>query len=224
VFLAGAKTSHISQHLILPEVKDPGLEGIKPLFIVNFELPSYSPPNPLWGKKQENGPGFNMVIYFKLTDQGINNMLNPTTNSHRLIKRFLKSEHQDPIRDRFKAIPRLSNAADMQLKAATRKLVSSYNSTPFMTRPQHTFYKGPNYLEVSIDVHVYCYTARFALDSFLPIMKDCVIDLAFVVEAVTDDELPEQVLGSVRCSRIDPTKSDDIQTVAKAQEARHQKQ
>jgi len=55
-------------------------------------------------------------------------------------------------------------------------------------------------------------------------MKDCVIDLAFVVEAVTDDELPEQVLGSVRCSRIDPTKSDDIQTVAKAQEARHQKQ
>ena len=36
----------------------------KDLFIVNFQVPNYAPSNPLWGDKQGDGPGFNLVMYF----------------------------------------------------------------------------------------------------------------------------------------------------------------
>jgi len=40
--------------------------GIPRVFIMNWVLPRYDPPNPLWGADQTNGEGYNIIIYAKL--------------------------------------------------------------------------------------------------------------------------------------------------------------
>jgi hypothetical protein len=36
--------------------------------VVNFFLPSYDPPNPMWGKEKPDGDGFAFVVYLKMEE------------------------------------------------------------------------------------------------------------------------------------------------------------
>lgn len=51
---------------------------------------------------------------------------------------------------RFKAITRVQNIPETEVSSATRMMLNSYNSTPFLTRPQHQFFRTPAYFEVMI--------------------------------------------------------------------------
>mmetsp|Transcript_29872 Transcript_29872/g.70234 ORF Transcript_29872/g.70234 Transcript_29872/m.70234 type:complete len:135 (-) Transcript_29872:63-467(-) len=115
----------------------------------------------------------------------------------------MKSPDGDPLRDRFKAIPRLMNPDDADLNGAQKRLIGSYNAKPLLTRPQHELVLTEDYAELDVDVHRFQYIARQGADTFRSKVKKMVFDLGFVVEGHDDSELPEQLLGCCRLSKLD---------------------
>jgi len=89
------------------------------------------------------------------------------------------------------------------LGAASKKLVTMWNATPFLIRTCSVFHHGPNYFEVDIDVHRFSYTARLGLSGVRERTKDVVFDFGFVIEGHSDFELPENMLGAVRLCKLD---------------------
>lgn len=85
------------------------------------------------------------------------------------------------------------------------KLVHQYNGTPFLIRTTSTFYHGERnkYFEIDIDVHRFSYPARVGLSGIRERLRNVVIDVAWLVEGQTDEELPEQVASSCRLYRLD---------------------
>jgi hypothetical protein len=115
--------------------------------------------------------------------------------------------------------------------ASQRQLLRSYNELPFLTKPQHSFWrvqhlpaeKGTKarskksaaqrtqlagYLEIDVDMHNFSYLARQGLHSLLsrlPLMR---LEIAFLLEAKSAADMPEQVLGSFELRDL------DLQTLA----------
>ncbi len=147
------------------------------------------------------------MCVFRLTDAGREALSKGTTAGAKLVKKFLKCEEGDPLRERLKAIARLVNLDEVPLNMLVKRVVQSYSNTlPWMTRPQQQFFKGPNYLEITFDSHLYRYVARKTFHVFHPTIRDHIFDLAMVIEADKDEELPEQIWGATRFVRLDVTK------------------
>jgi hypothetical protein len=183
--------------------------GAPHLFVVNFQIPSYA-PGYVWSKV-DDGEGFNCVLYYKLSPQARKELLSDSSSSAKLLKKFLSGLSVLETHNRMKCIPRVVNTETCSLGAAMKKLLRTYNSKPFLTGPHsHAFFKGPGYIECDVDVHKFCYMARKAVYGFIDSLKTIVIDVAFVVEGHSDEELPEQVLACNRCIRIDPTQAQQL--------------
>lgn len=73
-------------------------------------------------------------------------------------------------------------AKDAPLSTAEYKLLSNYNDKPVLTRPQHRFYFGANYMEIDLDIHAWAYLARKAFSSYIPRLGTVVFENAFVVQ------------------------------------------
>jgi len=124
----------------------------------------------------------------------------------RLMHRFVKEEDIVPataLRQRFKAITRIVNLESVNCNAASKKLVQSYNGTPFLIKTTSRFYHGPHYFECDVDVHRFSYLARVGLAGVRETLKSVVFDFAFVIEGHSDSELPEQILSAARLSKVD---------------------
>lgn len=184
--------------------------GVLPYFVVNFMLPAYAPANPIWGATVEDGIGYSLVLYFVINERTKEAMCGPSPSAAiQLLQRFLsghpRGSEVDEIRRRLKCIPRLANSDEVNLGLA-RSIVNSYNAKPFMTGPRcHTFYKGPDYLEVDVDVHRFSYVARKGAWSMWECLPEMALDIGFVVEADGEEEMPEQVFGSARVGKLQNT-------------------
>eukprot|EP01006_Ploeotia_vitrea_P049675 TRINITY_DN67365_c8_g2_i1.p2 TRINITY_DN67365_c8_g2~~TRINITY_DN67365_c8_g2_i1.p2 ORF type:complete len:107 (-),score=53.27 TRINITY_DN67365_c8_g2_i1:63-383(-) len=87
-----------------------------------------------------------------------------------------------------------------------------YNGKPFLTRPQHRFYHGPDYFEIDIDVHNFTYIARKSAYTFLQgKLQAMVCDCGLVIEARSEDEMPEQVLGALTLTCLTPENAPEWQ-------------
>ena len=127
----------------------------------------------------------------------------PTDSAVRLVHNFVAADEGSELRQRFKAITRMTNLDTAGLGAATKKLISSYNGTPFLIRTCSVFWRADNYFEVDVDVHRFSYMARLGLSGVRERIKDVVFDFGFVIEGHSDFELPENMLGAVRLSKMD---------------------
>ena len=184
--------------------------GVPPLWVVNFQIPAYDPPMPMWGKKEE-GEGYSVVLYYSLTEQAKDDLRQNLTPAARLLKAFVANVGDERMHSRYKSIPKILNPDDCEVGRTTRSLITSYNAKPFLTGPWcHAFIKGPGYVEVDIDVHRFRYVARKGAHSFLESLKSMVIDIAFVVEGQDDEELPEQVQGATRIHFPSPQDAKNI--------------
>jgi hypothetical protein len=74
-------------------------------------------------------------------------------------------------------------AKDGPLSMAEYKLLVNYNDKPVLTRPQQRFYFGPNYMEVTLDIHAWAYLARKAFSSYIPRLGTVVFENAFIIQA-----------------------------------------
>ena len=157
----------------------------------------------MFGASKTDGRGFNLVLYYQFLPEYKADWHKGTIPSVALVRRFIEAELDEvTLHERMKAICRITNIQESTLSSATKTLTTQYNSTPFLTRPQHKFFRGDNYFEIDIDVHIFGYMARTGLYGVIDQISSVIFDYAFVIEGHSDSELPEQILGCVRMSKL----------------------
>jgi len=206
----------IPKNLIPQKIKDDSIQGVPPVFIVNFQIPANKPD--MWGYSTNATEGFSIVMYFTMTENTKKILLDPPKDAapcYDLLKRFMDACRKgELLKGRLKAIPKICNASEVDLGAFLGGMLARYNAKPFLTGPKyHTFYQGPNYIECDVDIHRYQFMARKVVGEFMPVLKQCVFDLGIVIEGHGDKEQPEQMLGCCRFFRIDPASAKTIDEV-----------
>eukprot|EP00793_Prasinoderma_coloniale_P006468 PRCOL_00001298-RA len=213
IYRGSRRLLHVARGLKLPPAperpKHPLLKDLPPFLILCWMFPDGQAT--LFGKQSPSTPSGMIIQYMQLDEEvamqyvqsGMVGLLNalakdPPPGSS-------MPNMRTDMRDRLKAVPRLFNPSGVKkmFSLPEWRLISSYNGKPVLTRPQHKFFRGENYLEINIDLYEFAYLARKALEMFRTRVSKVTVDIAFTLEGRNEKELPEILLGSTRLSKVD---------------------
>lgn len=143
------------------------------------------------------GPPFHsLVLYFTLEDS---NFLRKSPSN--LCHAFMQGPSDTFRQDRLKVIPRVEQGS--------RSIRNGIGTTPTILgrKMYQQYHREAQCLEIDYDI-----TSSSVASEMTKLLLGCcdrlVVDLAFVIEGKTDDELPERVLGTVRLRNV--TLSDAV--------------
>mmetsp|Transcript_4282 Transcript_4282/g.9233 ORF Transcript_4282/g.9233 Transcript_4282/m.9233 type:complete len:706 (-) Transcript_4282:94-2211(-) len=181
----------------------PELKGTKipEVLVVHFMLP-YEPPNMF--KQKDDGPGGECVYYLRPSQRFLDEISGriPATPATKLFAKWC-SECQSNLkmRSRFKCM-----ALVRDLEKHNLGLLKTYNGKPVLItesgRVCSGYHGDVRYLEMTANVHFWAFMAKKGFVSIIPKFKNMQMEVGFTIEAHTDNEMPECMLGSTVLSYI----------------------
>lgn len=116
-----------------------------------------------------------------------------------LLKSFV--ERDDAYRNsRFKLIPYISKGSWIVKQSVGKKACLVGQAL------EVNYFHGKNYIELGIDIGSST-VARGVVSLVLGYLNNLVIELAFLIQSNTEEELPEQLLGTCRLNHLDASKA-----------------
>jgi len=205
--------------------------AVPPLLVINMQIPVH--PKAIFGARKPP-PTVNAVWYLRVSERTAS-QLNRLESGHeqevdgaiRLLHRWCRdAATDDALRGCLKAIGTARNFAEVGAPG----LVQGYNSKPILLASSgfHTgerpgiaqFYRKDHFLQIDIDVAShFTYVSQRGICWALGVAEKLVADIAFVIEARHEDELPECVLGCNRLDKMPVLTAMDEASIFGAQEA-----
>ncbi|KAK9126033.1 hypothetical protein Scep_014879 [Stephania cephalantha] len=133
---------------------------------------------------------YNLALYYMMTT--------PLENSP-LLDNFVNGD--DSFRNsRFKLIPYISQGSWIVKQSVGKKACLVGQALEI------NYFRGKNYLELGVDIGSST-VARGVVSLVLGYLTNLVIEMAFLIQANTEEELPEFLLGTCRLNHLDATKA-----------------
>lgn len=116
-----------------------------------------------------------------------------------LLQNFV--DRDDAYRNsRFKLIPYISKGPWIVKQSVGKKACLAGQALEI------NYFCGENYIELGIDIGSST-VARGVVSLVLGYLNNLVIEMAFLIQANTEEELPEQLLGTCRLNHLDASKA-----------------
>ncbi|PWA87231.1 pleckstrin (PH) and lipid-binding START domains-containing protein [Artemisia annua] len=161
-------------------------------FVINIQVPGAST--------------YNLVLYY---------MTRTPLEESVLLERFVNGD--DAFRNsRFKLIPYISKGSWLVKQSVGKKACLVGQAL------EVTYYRGENYLEIEdtncidalLDIDVGSSTvARGVVNLVLGYLNNLIVEMAFLIQANSEDELPESLLGTCRLNHMDTAKSVSVDSI-----------
>lgn len=154
------------------------------VFAVNLQIP---------GAREHHSA----VFYFATSDP---------VQTGSLLNRFIHGD--DAFRNqRFKLVNRIVKGPWI-----VKKAVGNHSACLLGKALNCSYYKGSNYLEIDVDIGSSA-IANAILHLALGYVTAVTIDMGFVVEAQTEEELPERLIGAVRVCQMEMAAATVVEAV-----------
>lgn len=204
---AKQRVDHAAQRFVLPETlgRETHCAHVPPLFIVQLQIPS-EPPRSLF-TSSDNGPGWALVMYFRVTEETCRELADLSTASPavRLFAEWCRLAPTDAaMRGRFKVINQCSNMEQLGFSS----VLVSYNGKPVLIRRTGSLFRGENYLEFNVHVHKFDTFAKQGIYQISSLCGNMAMQVGFVIEGRDDSELPETLFAAVAVNRPQEDKAD----------------
>jgi len=195
----------------VPVIKDP---NVPELLVVHFNFPS---EHPSVFRPKDDGEGGELILYLKPTESFLNDLNrvdgNDSSASTKLFAEWCKHcTVSFEWRSRFKCMGIVRD-----LEKHNVSFLKPYNGKPVLIKESGKARRGVSedgirYLEMSANVHGWSFIAKKGFVSILPKLKGMNLDMGFTIEAISDEELPERMLGCMLLNNINPKNMHTIST------------
>ncbi|KAJ0021532.1 hypothetical protein Pint_32153 [Pistacia integerrima] len=153
---------------------------------------------------EQGGPEFFFIINIQVPGStsyslALYYMMTTPVKDSPLLESFIKGD--DTYRNsRFKLIPYISKGSWIVKQSVGKKACLIGQALEI------NYFHGRNYLELGIDIGSST-VARGVVSLVLGYLNNLVIEMAFLIQGNTEEELPEFLLGTCRLNHLDVTKS-----------------
>lgn len=200
--------NNIGSEVALPDTSDLDTHhpDVPPIFIISWQLPVGQ--TSMFGTVTD-GPGYHAVLYFKIRPEVCDELkdLSTAREAVKLFAEYCKKAPEDPaFRARFKAMAYVDNLDQMGFPS----FITKYNAKPVLIRKTGNLIRGPNYLEMDINVHSFAAMAKKGISMLMPAFKDMYINIGFTIEGRDDSELPECLFGCGQLHRPNQDMAIDL--------------
>eukprot|EP00936_MAST-01D_sp_MAST-1D-sp1_P000429 g429.t1 len=198
-----------------------GLRGpLPPVIVMNCQLP-YDAPQ-MFGKGGDDRNGASIVYVFRVKAatqaraRDLQNGDGQPSDRDAALRLFMKfcndAGNNNALQERLKAMGFIDNISVLGLSP----LVTQYNGKPVLVTKSGTLFRGEvpagtsatnktavPYLEIDVNVHRWAYLPRKALHSLRERMGEMLVKVGFVVQAETDEEMPECIFACAAVNMLD---------------------
>lgn len=207
VFCTDNRIDNVTQHMELPDCSDLQINNphVPPVFCVQVQMPSDPPASSFSPYVTEDGPGWAIVVYFKMTQKTCNqlNGIEEPSNAVKLFSSWCENYQDKDWKARFKVIASCLNMEELGVPS----MVTSWNAKPVLIRRTSTLYKTPQYMETTIHVFKFANMAKSSIHMLTSRCSQMFMEIGFLIEGRGNPQLPECLIG---CASVNKPSEEKV--------------